>query len=301
VQNGLIFNIQKYSVHDGPGIRTTVFLKGCPLRCPWCHNPEGISHKREMAVLESRCIGCGQCRIACEHGSVIPGDGPLPPRSEMCELCGACVEACPTRARQVLGEEVSVGHVLETVLQDLVYYEESGGGVTFSGGEPFCQPEFLLGLLEACRERGLHTAVDTCGLARQADLFTAAALADLFLYDLKFMDDAKHRHYTGVSNALILENLQALGGKHEHIWVRVPLIAGINDHQADLEAAARFAAAVPGVRQVNLLPFHRNGQSKNLRLGWDNRMAGLEPPDTESVNRAAEIFGATGLPVKIGG
>jgi pyruvate formate lyase activating enzyme len=300
-QSGLIFNIQKYSVHDGPGIRTTVFLKGCPLHCVWCHNPEGISHQREMMVLENRCIGCQQCRLACRYGTEIPGDSALPPRSEVCELCGACVEACPTQGRQIIGQEVDVDQVLEAVLQDQLFYEDSGGGVTFSGGEPLSQPQFLRGLLDACRERGLHTAVDTCGLARREDLLAVAALADLFLYDIKFMDEAKHRRYTGVSNDLILENLQALGRVHSQIWVRVPLIAGINDDPADLEATADFAATVPGVRQVNLLPFHRNGLPKAIRLGHESREVELDSPDEESMGRAEEVFRAVGMPVKRGG
>lgn len=301
MQNGLVFNIQKYSVHDGPGIRTTVFLKGCPLHCAWCHNPEGISPERELVVLESRCLGCGQCRLACRHGAVIPGDGALPPRSEVCELCGACVEACPTRGRQILGEEMSVSQVLETVLQDQVFYDDSGGGVTFSGGEPLAQPEFLVGLLEACRGRGLRTAVDTCGLARPEDLLAVAALTDLFLYDLKLIDDAKHRRYTGVSNALILDNLQSLGRVHGRIWLRVPIIPGINDDAANLEAAARFAATVPGVRQVNLLPFHRTGLPKFRRLGQNNVLAEVQPPSSEAMNRAVDTFAKVGLAVRTGG
>jgi len=301
MQSGLIFNIQKYSLHDGPGIRTTVFLKGCPLHCPWCHNPEGMSRQRELVVLESRCIGCGQCRLACRYGATIPGDGALPPRSEVCELCGACVEACPTQGRQIIGQEVSASQVLETVLQDQIFYEESGGGVTFSGGEPLSQPEFLRSLLAACRGRGLHTAVDTCGLAHPDDMLAVAALTDLFLYDLKFMDDAKHRRYTGVSNALILENLQALGRAHGRIWLRVPIIPGINDDQADLEAAARFAATVPGVRQVNLLPFHRTGLPKSRRLGQENGLVEVQPPSTEAMDCAVATFKQEGLTVKTGG
>lgn len=301
MQNGLIFNIQKYSVHDGPGIRTTVFLKGCPLHCPWCHNPEGISRRREIVVLESRCLGCGECRLACRYGTVIPGDGALPARSEVCELCGACVEACPTKARQIVGQELSVSQVLQTVLQDRVFYEESGGGVTFSGGEPLSQPDFLRGLLEACRGRGVHTTVDTCGLARVEDLLAVAELTDLFLYDLKFMDDAKHRRYTGVSNGLILENLQTLGRSHARIWLRVPIIPGINDDPADLEAAARFAAGIPGVQQVNLLPFHRTGLPKSLRLGQESGLAEVQPPSAEAMNRAVGIFTRAGLVVKQGG
>jgi len=301
MQNGLVFNIQKYSVHDGPGIRTTVFLKGCPLHCPWCHNPEGISRRREIVVLESRCLGCGQCRLACRYGTVIPGEGALPARSEVCELCGACVEACPTQARQIVGQELSVSQVLETVLQDQIFYEDSGGGVTFSGGEPLSQPDFLRGLLEACRGRGVRTAVDTCGLAQVEDLLAVAELTDLFLYDFKFMDDAKHRHYTGVSNGLILENLQALGRSHARIWLRVPIIPGINDDPADLEAAARLAAGIPGVQQVNLLPFHRTGLPKSLRLGQESGLAEVQPPSAEAMNRAAGIFTRAGLVVKQGG
>ena len=301
MQNGLVFNIQKYSVHDGPGIRTTVFLKGCPLHCPWCHNPEGISRRREIVVLEGRCLGCGHCRLACRYGSAIPGEGALPARSDLCEVCGACVEACPTQARQVVGEELSVSQVLQSVLQDWIFYEESGGGVTFSGGEPLSQPAFLRGLLEACRRRGLHTAVDTCGLAQPEDLLAVAALTDLFLYDLKLMDDAKHRRYTGVSNALILENLQALGRKHGRIWLRVPIVPGINDEPADLEPAARFAAGVPGVQQVNLLPFHRTGLPKSQRLGQNSGLAEVQPPSAAAMTRAVGIFKSAGLTVKQGG
>ena len=301
MENGLVFNIQKYSVHDGPGIRTTVFLKGCPLHCPWCHNPEGISRQREIVVLESRCLGCGQCRLACRYGTVIPGDGPLPARSEMCEVCGACVEACPTQARQIVGQELSVRQVLETVLQDRIFYEDSGGGVTFSGGEPLSQPGFLRAMLEACRGRGVHTAVDTCGLAQPEDVLAVAPLTDLFLYDLKFMDDPKHRRYTGVSNRLILKNLQALGRSHGRIWLRVPIIPGINDDPADLEATARFAAGIPGVRQVNLLPFHRTGLPKSRRLGQDSSLAEVLPPSVAAMKCAVEIFTAAGLVVKQGG
>lgn len=298
---GLVFNIQKYSVHDGPGIRTTVFLKGCPLHCPWCHNPEGIARNRELIVFESRCIGCGQCRLACRYGASIPGQGPLPPKSENCELCGACVEACPTEGRQIVGQELSVSQVLETVLQDRVFYEDSGGGVTFSGGEPLSQPDFLRELLKASSAAGLRTAVDTCGLAATEDLLSVAPLTDLFLYDLKFMNDAKHRRYTGVSNDLILANLRRLGQVHPRIWIRIPIIPGINDSLSELDATARFAATIPGARQVNLLPFHRTGLPKGPRIGRESTLADLQPPSAESMDRAAQIFTRYGLAVKTGG
>ncbi len=299
--SGLVFNIQKYSVQDGPGIRTTVFLKGCPLRCAWCHNPEGISSKPEIISVQGRCIGCGECRLACPSGASAPGEGALPLRSETCVLCGACVEACPTGARQLVGRQISVPELLETVLRDRIFYEDSGGGVTFSGGEPVSQPEFLRECLLACRAQGLHTAVDTCGLVPTADLLAIAGVTDLFLYDLKLMDEARHREYTGVPNGLILGNLKALGRVHANIWLRVPVVPGLNDAPADLQATARFAATIPGVRQVNVLPFHRTGLSKAARLGQSSRVAEVQPPSALAMREAVEIFQSAGLSAKAAG
>lgn len=298
---GLVSNIQKYSLHDGPGIRTTVFLKGCPLNCSWCHNPESISRQSEIMVAENRCLRCGECRVACPHGSEAAEAGALPPRMEHCDWCGACVEACPTGGRRIIGQEQSVGELLEVIEQDRIYYEDSGGGVTFSGGEPLLQFEFLREMLLACRERRVPTVVDTCGFAPEEDLLEIARLAGLFLYDLKLMDDAKHRRYTGVSNARILSNLQALGARHEQLWIRVPIIPGVNDGEDELGAIARFAAGIPHVRQVNLLPYHRTGLPKARRLGRSNELADLEPPSAESMSRAADIFSSFGLLARIGG
>jgi pyruvate formate lyase activating enzyme len=301
MQNGLVFDIQKYSLHDGPGIRATVFLKGCPLRCAWCHNPEGISPRRELIVLEGRCFGCGECRRACSLGTSIPGRGALPARHERCRLCGSCVAACPAAARRWVGEQMSVAQVLEAVWRDRIFYDESGGGVTFSGGEPLLQFEFLRACLGACRARGLRTAVDTCGLARPEQLLALAPLADLFLYDLKLMDPARHEQFTGAPNGVILDNLRALGAVHRQIWLRVPLIPGINDDAPGLQAIARFAAAIPAVRQVNLLPFHRTGLPKLLRLGQASPLAQVQPPSAEAMAAALAIFQDLGLETKVGG
>ena len=298
---GLVFDIQKYSLHDGPGIRTTVFLKGCPLECCWCHNPEGISPQGEMVVMETRCIECGECRRACPQAQGIAGGRALPAEVEHCERCGACLEACPTDGRRLIGREIPVTQLLETIEQDRVFYEDSGGGVTFSGGEPLYQFEFLNELLGACRERHLHTVVDTCGFAREADLLAVAPLTGLFLYDLKMMDDAKHQQYTGVSNVRILSNLQALGAAHDRIWIRVPVIPGINDSERELKGLAHFIAGIPGVRQVNLLSYHRTGLPKARRLGRSSPLAEVEPPSAESMSRAADIFSSFGLSARIGG
>ncbi|MBN2507889.1 MAG: glycyl-radical enzyme activating protein [Verrucomicrobia bacterium] len=301
MERGLVFNIQKFSVHDGPGIRTTVFLKGCPLRCAWCHNPEGRSPEREILFNEDRCLGCGQCREACPHAAQVPGRGPLPVRHDFCQLCGACVAACPTEARQMAGRERTVAEVMAEVVQDRVFYEDSGGGVTFSGGEPLMQPGFLKALLEASVAEGLHTAVDTCGYAGREDLLAVAPWTGLFLFDVKLMDSERHRRYTGVPNATILDNLRALDRVHDRVWVRVPLIPGLNDQPGDLEAIARFAASLRAVRQVNLLPYHKSGLQKSRRLGQSTPLEGLAPPSPEQVAAAVDVFRAFGHATFVGG
>ncbi len=295
METGLVFNIQKYSIQDGPGIRTTVFLKGCPLCCHWCHNPEGQSAQPEIMVMESRCIGCGECRKACAFAESLGGEGPLPPRVDGCDMCGECIEACPTDARIVVGKEMTTSQVMAEILQDGIFYDESYGGVTFSGGEPLTQPAFLLELLEACRGHGIRTAVDTCGFACTNVMLAVSRLTDLILFDLKLMDDVKHRKYTGVSNAPILANLRALDQIHDNIWVRIPLIPGVNDDQENLDATARFAASISGITRVDVLPYHKIGVQKFRRLGLVAPLESLEPPTPAQVESAVERFLACGL------
>ena len=300
---GLVFNIQKYSLQDGPGIRTTVFLKGCPLRCWWCHNPEGILPEPEILVAEGRCIACGQCHKVCPQGGARPGGRDVADRvaPSTCVRCGACVDACPTQARQLLGRRMTVADVVTEIEKDRIFYDESHGGVTFSGGEPFAQTPFLLELLQACRQREINTAVDTTGFVGQDALLAAARWTNLFLYDIKILDDARHLQYTGVSNASILENLMLLGREHGNIWVRVPIVPGLNDAPRDLEATVRFAASVPGVKQVNLLTYHHAGAYKFARLGKPYLAESVRPPAPEFFSQAAARLQGLGVPIIIGG
>jgi pyruvate formate lyase activating enzyme len=291
---GRVFNIQRYSLHDGPGIRTTVFLKGCPARCLWCHNPESQSFGPEVLVVETRCVSCGACATACAHGAPPPG-------SPLCTACGACVEACPAGARQLVGRETTVDAVMEEVLRDRVFYDESGGGVTFSGGEPLAQPEFLHALLAACRAASLPTAVDTCGFASRERLLALAPLVDLFLFDVKLVDDARHRALTGLPAAPILDNLRALGAAHGNVWIRVPVVPGHTDAEADVAATAALVASLPGVRRVCLLPYHRTGAPKASRLGRAYALPEIVPPPPESLETLAALFRDRGLAVQIGG
>jgi pyruvate formate lyase activating enzyme len=301
VEHGIISNIQKYSVQDGPGIRTTVFLKGCPLDCWWCHNPEGRSRQPEVMVLETRCVRCGECVKVCPEAEdeELAEVQMLPP--EACHLCGACVAACPTNARQCAGRRMSVDEVMTEILRDRIFYEESGGGVSFSGGEPLVQPAFVGELLDRCRARGLHAVLDTCGFAPTATFLSVAAKADLVLFDLKLMDEARHEQFTGVSNKLILANLQALDAVHQRIWARVPLIPGVNDHPENLEALAQFLRPLKQVRQVNLLPYHQTGLAKFARLGAEYRLRDTAPPSARQMAAAAAVLTAHGLSVKCGG
>jgi pyruvate formate lyase activating enzyme len=291
---GRIFDVQRYSLHDGPGIRTTVFLKGCPLECAWCHNPESQSFAPEVLLTRSRCLSCGTCATVCPHGAPPPG-------SPLCTACGACVEACPAGARQLAGREATVGDVMREVLRDRVFYDDSGGGVTFSGGEPLAQPDFLAALLDACRAAEIHTVVDTCGFAPRERLLALVPRVDLFLFDVKLVDDARHRALTGVPSAPILANLRALAEAGAAVWIRVPIVPGLTDGEADLSAAADLVARLPGSHRVSLLPYHRTGEGKARRLGRERPDLTMEPPSPERLDEAAALFRARGIPTRIGG
>ena len=298
--DGIVSNIQKFSLHDGPGIRTTVFLKGCPLRCEWCHNPESQSAEPELIFMENRCIRCGTCLTVCPEAPEKKAENPSFEFARYCRRCGKCVDNCPTTARQIIGQRMSGDEVVDAVARDRIFYDQSGGGVTFSGGEPLHQIDFLAALLQTCRERGMHTAVDTCGYCPGKHIMRIAALADLFLFDLKLMDGEKHLRWTGVSNQLILKNLQTLCQHHDHIWLRIPIIPGVNDDPQELESMAAFLARLSGIRQINLLPYHKMSIQKHHRLGRKYRLAHLDPPGRDSMEPLTRAFTARGFRVLIG-
>jgi pyruvate formate lyase activating enzyme len=297
---GVVFDIRRFSIHDGPGIRTAVFLKGCPLRCWWCHNPEGLSAAPEVVWRGERCTRCGACSVTCPEGALAwDGDAPqLDPAR--CTLCGACADACYAEAREVLGRRMTVDQVVAEVERDCAFYEESGGGVTVSGGEPLAQPEFLAELLERCRARGLHTAVDTCGHAPWATLDRIRPHVDLFLYDLKLLDDERHRRYTGVSNAPGLANLQALVAAGHDVVLRVPLIPGVNDDPESVGGIGAFVTSLPRAVRLEILPYHALGAAKYARLGREYRMAELNGTG-EPVAAVAAALRRLGLDVQVRG
>jgi len=298
---GTIFDIKKFSIHDGPGIRTTIFFKGCPLSCWWCHNPESQTPEPELMLWPDRCIRCGACISVCTQGAITWDSESMATDREKCTRCGACVEVCHAEARRIAGQEMTVAQVMAEIERDIPFYDESGGGATFSGGEPMMQRIFLLALLRACRQHEIHTAVDTCGFSTWEALDTVREHVNLFLYDLKLMDPAQHRAFTGVSNESILSNLQALSRHGHAIVLRVPLIPGVNDDDENIRQTGAFAANLPHLERVDILPYHRAGIDKYHRLDKDYGLPEIDPPTDEKVAKAARILSGFDLHVKIGG
>ncbi|MBM4059703.1 MAG: glycyl-radical enzyme activating protein [Planctomycetes bacterium] len=280
---GLVFHVQRFSLHDGPGLRSTVFLKGCPLHCLWCHNPESQSDQPEFVRLSHRCMRCGRCSEQELADPVVHGRG------------AEDADRCPTGALQAIGTTWSVAALAAELLHDRVFFEESGGGVTLSGGEPLAQAAFATALLRALRAEGVHTALDTCGAVARDVLLLAAAAADLVLYDLKLLDEARHRAATGASNRRILDNLQALAAAGARLWIRVPIVPGTNDDAANLRETAAFLAPLRGIERVELLPYHPTGEAKFARLGMECAVRGTQTPDRARLAALAAPFRDAGL------
>jgi len=295
---GRIFDIKKFAVHDGPGIRTTVFCKGCPLRCIWCHNPESLAAEAELSLSPDKCIGCGACVEACPADALsIDESGICKCRRDLCTRCAECVAGCFSGALEMIGREVTVEDVMVEVRKDAPFYKTSGGGVTVSGGEPLIQGEFVTALLRQCQAEDFHTVLDTSGHVPWEVLEAAAEHADLVLYDLKHIAPSAHEEHTGVSNDLILENLRRLGGLGVDIEIRMPIVQGLNDSPHDIDAAGEFISSLDNVVAVRLLAYHRLAVAKYARLGCDNPAEDIELPDEDHLKKIAERLAGFSLTV----
>ena len=297
--SGIVFNTMRFSIHDGPGIRTTLFLKGCPLRCEWCHNPESQDFRPSLMLFAERCRLCGDCVEACpRHAIGDPAEGLQVP--DECDACGSCAKACVAGARELAGRRTTVAELIDELQRDVVFFDESRGGVTISGGEPTAQPVFTRGLLAACRERGIHVALDTCGFAAPDVFASVGALANLVLFDLKAMDSETHARFTGVPNESIHANLRALAETGKPVIVRFPLIPGVNDTAEELTAISSFVRSC-GLSRLDVLPYHSIGADKHARMGGDRRAGVFTAPPSERISEVAGLLRQAGLNVRIGG
>ena len=286
---GLVFNVQRFSVHDGPGLRSTVFMKGCPLRCAWCHNPESQSPHPTFVRLRHRCMKCALCTSEELANPVVSDRNSLD------------VARCPTGALEEIGVPLEATALVKTLLQDRIFFDDSGGGVTLSGGEPLLQAPFVIEVMRGLRAEGVHTALDTSGFGRWNDLRAAAAHASLVLYDIKLFDGARHEAATGVSNELILKNLRSLTTVHDNIWIRIPIVPGVNDDAANIEETAAFLRPLPGIRRVDLLPYHAIGEAKFERIGLPYALHGTKTPTPTQLDTLAAPLRVAGLLTTIGG
>lgn len=300
----LFFDIKRYAINDGPGIRTTIFMKGCPLSCVWCHNPEGISSRKQKMYTQKKCIGCKTCIGICPGNALSLGESGIVTDKSRCVVCGRCAEECPSLAVEISGRPCTIDYLLKELEKETLFMDQSGGGVTFCGGEPLLYPEVLIKLLHRCGESGMHRVVDTSLFVKPEILKEVIPSTDLFLVDLKHMDSVKHKQYCGVPNDLILSNLWLLADSGKSFVIRIPLIEGINADKQNITEAARFLSGLSWKeRQVNLLLYHDIGKGKHEKLGTvynpDNYT--MQTPSEVRQEQCRKIIESYGLKVVIGG
>ncbi|MCB2295630.1 glycyl-radical enzyme activating protein [Clostridium algoriphilum] len=297
---GIVFDIQKFSVHDGPGVRTIVFLKGCPLSCKWCCNPESQIEMPQVMFMEQNCTGCKRCSEVCKNFAI---NFNLPNRVDQskCVHCGKCVEVCFSEALNMAGNVKSVKEILTELSKDDIIYRRSGGGITLSGGEALAQPDFTKELLKGCKAKGFHTAIETSGFTSRTVLERVLPWLDLIMLDIKHMDSNKHKEYVGQNNETILENAKIIAQSGKPLIIRIPIITGFNDDENNIRATAKFVVSLKKVKEIHLLPYHRLGQNKYDYLGYKYKMPELKPPLEEDMTYLKKVVEAEGLVCKIGG
>lgn len=298
---GIVFDIKRYSIHDGEGLRTTVFLKGCPLRCLWCHNPESQQLEPQMVWYENRCISCFSCIDSCEFNAIkVDSNKRIEISEKLCSHCGECVKVCPTNAIEMIGKEYEAKELTNEILKDELFFED-GGGVTISGGEPFVQYDFLMEILSLLRNEQLNIALDTSGYTSEDKLLSSIKYVSLFLYDLKIMDSKKHKAYTGVDNKIILDNLKSLDENGAKIAVRIPVIPTINDDNENIEKTIDFLLKLKNIVSVDLLPFHNMMIDKYKRLKMPYLLGNIAKPNDNKMEKIKKEFQLAGFQVNIGG
>jgi len=296
-----IFAIKHYAIHDGPNIRTTIFFKGCPLSCHWCHNPEGIDVNITLVTRAGKCIDCGECIDSCPNKALQRSDTGVRRDDQLCAVCLSCLEICPALAHEPTGWQMTTEQLLCEILKDEPFYDQSGGGVTISGGEPLCQPESLLALLQGCAALGIHRTVDSSAFAPTATLLRIAEYTNLFLIDVKHMDDRQHQQYTGVSNELILHNLRILSEKGHPVRVRIPLIPGVNDDEINLRATGAFVAECTNIEGIDILPYHPAATAKYEKLGLKYKGMHYAAPSQGQMSNTVALLKNYLSDVRIGG